>query len=91
MAIAHATAHTIIRVRTSDDAIVMPRLIRRIETILCQYSDENVSVILLEQRRKHRADVDVILRRTHFLRNMGRHGLWLVATSDTRPLRSEPL
>ena len=61
MAIAHATAHTIIRVRTSDDAIVMPRLIRRIETILCQYSDENVSVILLEQRRKHRADVDAIL------------------------------
>ena len=43
MAIAHATAHTIIRVRTSDDAIVMPRSIRKIETILCQYSDEYVT------------------------------------------------
>ena len=54
MAIAHATAHTIIRVKTSDDAIVMQRSIR-LETILCQYSDEYVSLILLEQRRKHRA------------------------------------
>ena len=82
MAIAHATAHTIIRVRTSDDANVMPRLIRRIETILCQYSDENVSVILLEQRRKHRADVDAILRQTHFLRNMGPS--WSMAGSHVR-------
>ena len=82
MAIAHATAHTIIRVKTSDDAIVMQRSIRKIETILCQYSDEYVSVILLEQRRKHRADVDANLKRTHFLRNMGPS--WSMAASHVR-------
>ena len=31
MAIAHATAHTIIRVKTSDDAIVVQRSIRKLK------------------------------------------------------------
>ena len=82
MAIAHATEHTIIRVKTSDGAIVIQRSTRKIETILCQYSDEYVSVILLEQLRKHRADIVAILKRTHFLHNMGPS--WSMAGSHVR-------
>ena len=69
--------------RTRLFLLLMSRSIRNIETILCQYSDEYVGIILLEQRRRHRADVDAILKRTHFWHNMGPS--WSMAGSRVRP------